>query len=93
MEGKSACSKLISLRLRKKNYKDIHMIKFIICYFQLASVHGEPNVVTTVHMVIMDSVVVKSAIVVIYRYVIQNKDVLSLKVNLKKKGGGGYCLI
>lgn len=40
-------------------------------------------------MVIMDSVVVKSAIVVINRYVIQNKDVLSLKVNLKKKGGGG----
>lgn len=39
-------------------------------------------------MVIMDSVVVKSAIVVINRYVIQNKDVLSLKVNLKKKGGG-----
>lgn len=39
-------------------------------------------------MVIMDSVVVKSAIAVINRYVIQNKDVLSLKVNLKKKGGG-----
>lgn len=39
-------------------------------------------------MVIMDSVVVKSAIVVINRYVIQNKDVLSLKVNLKKRGGG-----
>lgn len=39
-------------------------------------------------MVIMDSVVVKSAIVVINRYVIQNKDVLSLNVNLKKKGGG-----
>lgn len=54
------------------------MIKMvIICTFQLASVHGEPNVVTTVHLVIMDLDVVIGAVVVIGRYAIPNKDVLS----------------
>lgn len=54
------------------------MIKMvIICTFQLASVHGEWNVVTTVHSVIMDLDAVKGVVVVISRYATPNKDVLS----------------
>lgn len=42
---------------------------------KLASVHGEWNVGTTVHVVFMDTDVVVGAVVVISRHAIQNKDV------------------
>lgn len=60
----------------KTDNRDVKFIKLIIyCTFQLALVHGEKDVGTTVQLVFMDTDVVVGAIVVIGRNAIQNKDV------------------
>lgn len=65
------------LTLKREYTSAVKIIEMFLENAKLASVHGEPNVVTIVHLVNMDLDVVKGAIVVIGRYAIPNKDVSS----------------
>lgn len=65
------------LTIKQKSTCVVRILGMFLENAKLASVHGEPIVVTTVHLVIMDLDVVIGAVVVIGRYAIPNKDVLN----------------